>query len=302
MIMEKKKLNVLVTGGNGQLGCALREASKDSPNRFVFTDINGLPGKETVYLDATNPEAVAIICDSEDIDVIVNCAAYTDVDKAEDDTAFAAVLNRDTVAGLAAIARARKATLIHISTDYIFPGNGCTPIKEDAEPGPRSVYGATKLAGEKAVKDSGCNHIILRTAWMYSQYGHNFVKTMMHLTAERDSLKVVCDQAGTPTFADDLAGFIVGIIDGGKLDRTGIYNFTDLGVISWYDFSVAIRDLCGNVCDIIPCLSSEYPRKAARPNYSVLDKSLVQKVFGVKIPYWYDSLRKCIDQIRSNGN
>lgn len=301
MIMEKKNLNVLVTGGNGQLGCALRAASKGCAHRFIFTDITELPGEETVRLDATNSRAVEIICDSEDIDVIINCAGYTDVDRAEEDASFAAILNRDVPAILSETARARKATLIHISTDYIFSGEASVPIKEDAFPEPRSVYGATKLAGEKAVRDSACNYIILRTAWLYSQYGRNFVKTMMRLTSERDSLRVVCDQVGTPTLADDLAAFIVSVIASGQLGRTGIYNFTDLGVVSWYDFSVAIRDLAGNKCGISPCLSAEYPSKAERPHYSVLDKSLVQKTFGCSIPYWYDSLRKCIGTMRRKG-
>lgn len=297
-----KKINVLVTGGNGQLGCALRAASAGSGNHYIFSDINSLPGMETLYLDVTNSEGVEIVCDSENVDVIVNCAAYTNVDKAEDDTAFAAVLNRDVPATLAAVARSRKATLIQISTDYIFAGDASTPIPEDAQPGPLSVYGATKLAGEKAVRDSACNSIIIRTAWLYSQYGRNFVKTIRRLTSERDSLKVVCDQVGTPTLADDLAEFIVDIIDGGKIGKTGTYNFTDEGVCSWYDFAHEICAMAGNRCEITPCNSVEYPQKARRPSYSVLDKSLVKKTFGIVIPYWRDSLAKCMTQIERNGD
>lgn len=297
-----KKINVLVTGGNGQLGCALRAASAGSANHYIFSDINELPGKETLYLDVTNSQGVEIVCDSENVDVIVNCAAYTDVDRAEDDTAFAAVLNRDVPAALSATARRRKATLIHISTDYIFSGEASSPIREDAEPGPRSVYGATKLAGEKAVRDSACRSIILRTAWLYSQYGRNFVRTVRRLSSERDTLSVVFDQVGTPTFADDLAGLIVHIIDGGMLGKTGIYNFTDEGVCSWYDFAREICALAGNKCDIRPCLSAEYPQKAERPHYSVLDKALVKETFGVSIPHWKDSLEKCMKQIEQNGD
>lgn len=295
--METKRLNVLVCGGNGQLGRALRDAAAASVNRFIFSDINELPGAETLFLDVTNPDAVALVCESENIDVIVNCAGYTNVDKAEDDTAAASLLNGEVPRNLAATARKRKATLIHISTDYVFSGKESTPISEDALPAPANAYGATKLAGEKAIRDSACNSIIIRTAWLYSKYGNNFVKTMLRLFSERDSIKVVYDQVGTPTFAEDLSAFIVGIIDGGMLGRTGIYNYTNLGVASWYDFSVAIRNLSGSSCEITPCLSEDYPQKAHRPSYSVLDKSLVQKTFGVKIPYWREALEKCMKQM-----
>ena len=298
--MEKKRLNVLVTGGNGQLGCALRAACKGSEDRYVFTDINSLPGQETVYLDVTNKDAVDIVCDSEKVDVIINCAGYTNVDGAEGDPASAVLLNGEVPKILAGVCRSRRATLIHISTDYVFSGQACEPIREDAAPAPANVYGASKLAGEKAVKDSACSSIIIRTAWLYSRYGKNFVKTMLSLTADRDSLRVVSDQVGTPTFADDLAALIVEIISSRQLDRKGIYNYTDLGVTSWYDFASAIRDLSGNSCEISPCHSDEFPQKARRPHYSVLDKTLVQKTFGVSIPHWYESLKKCIEQI--NGN
>ena len=300
MIMDKKKLNVLVTGGNGQLGCALRAASKGSSDRYVFTDISTLPGAETVYLDVTNPAAVDIVCEREKADVIINCAGYTDVEGAEGDPGTAALLNTEVPRTLASICRSRRATLIHISTDYLFSGQASEPIKEDAAPAPVSVYGASKLAGEKAILDSACSAIIIRTAWMFSQYGRNFVKTMLGLTRDRDMLRVVYDQVGTPTFADDLAAFIVEMISSRKLGEKGIYNYTNLGVTSWYDFATAIRDLSGNSCEITPCHSSEYPQKARRPHYSVLDKTLVQKTFGISIPHWYESLKKCIAQI--NGN
>ena len=292
--METKRLNVLVTGGNGQLGRALREASAGSENRYIFSDISAPEGEEMLFLDATDAAAVKLVCDSEKIDVIINCAGYTDVDGAEDDPATAALLNAEVPKHLAASAKRRKAVLVHISTDYIFSGKDSAPIAEDAVAAPINVYGASKLAGEKAITGSGCNYIILRTAWLYSKYGKNFVGTMRRLTAERKNLKVVYDQVGTPTFAGDLATFIINIIDGGMLSKTGIYNYSNLGVASWYDFSLAIRDLFGNNCDISPCLSEEYPQKAHRPHYSVLDKALVQKEFGITIPYWRDSLEKCI--------
>lgn len=298
--MDKKKLNVLVTGGNGQLGCALRAAAKGSSDRYIFTDISTLPGEETVYLDVTNPAAVDIVCSSEKVDVIINCAGYTDVEGAEGDPGTAALLNTEVARTLASVCRARRATLIHISSDYIFSGQASEPIKEDAAPAPLNVYGASKLAGEKAILDSACSSIIIRTAWMFSRYGRNFVKTMLGLTRDRDQLRVVSDQVGTPTFADDLAAFIVEIISSRRLGEKGIYNYTNQGVTSWYDFATAIRDLSGASCEIIPCHSSEYPQKARRPHYSVLDKSLVQKTFGISIPHWYESLKKCIAQI--NGN
>ena len=300
MIMDKKKLNVLVTGGNGQLGCALRAAARGSSDRYVFTDISALPGEETVYLDVTNPAAVEIVCDSEKVDVIINCSGYTDVEGAESDPGTAALLNTEVPRTLASICRSRRATLIHISTDYIFSGQASEPIREDAAPAPANVYGASKLAGEKAILDSACSSIIIRTAWLFSSYGRNFVKTMMGLTRDREQLRVVADQVGTPTFADDLAAFIVDIISSRRLGEKGIYNYTNLGVASWYDFATAIRGLAGNSCEIAPCRSSEYPQKARRPHYSVLDKSLVQKTFGITIPHWYESLKKCVEQI--NGN
>ena len=298
--MDKKKLNVLVTGGNGQLGCALRAAAKGSSDRYIFTDISTLPGEETVYLDVTNPAAVDIVCSSEKVDVIINCAGYTDVEGAEGDPGTAALLNTEVARTLAAVCRTRRATLIHISSDYIFSGQASEPIKEDAAPAPLNVYGTSKLAGEKAILDSACSSIIIRTAWMFSRYGRNFVKTMLGLTRDRDQLRVVSDQVGTPTFADDLAAFIVDIISSRRLGEKGIYNYTNQGVASWYDFATAIRDLSGASCEIIPCHSSEYPQKARRPHYSVLDKTLVQKTFGISIPHWYESLKKCIAQI--NGN
>lgn len=287
-------MNILVTGANGQLGCCLRELSKGSKDRFVFTDVNQLPGVETTFLDITNRDAISIIAKSEKIDAIVNCAAYTNVDKAEDDVDFARLLNSTAVENLSGVAAEQGAAFIHISTDYVFPGTAFRPIVETDEPAPRSVYGSTKLSGEKAVRDSGCKGIIIRTAWLYSPYGKNFVKTMLQLFSTHDSVKVVCDQVGTPTYAFDLAALIMKIIDDRAFDKTGIYHFSDEGAISWYDFSQAIKQISGSPVCIKPCSSAEFPAKADRPHYSVLDKTLVKTTFGIEIPYWRDSLEKCI--------
>lgn len=291
-------MNILVTGANGQLGTELRNITADSRNRYIFSDVISLPGVETVNLDITNIEAIRIICESERIDVIVNCAAYTNVDKAEDDTQMAMLINSTAAGNLARVAGERGATLIHISTDYVFNGRTAIPYKEDHPTAPLGVYGSTKLAGEKEIEKSGCRWIILRTAWLYSPYGRNFVKTMRQLTAERDSLKVVFDQVGTPTYARDLASLIATIIDRGMLDRTGIYHFSNEGAVSWYDFAKAICELCGNTCDIKPCHTGEYPTKAVRPHFSVFDKTKVKETFGIAIPYWKDSLKDCIDRLQ----
>ena len=291
-------MNILVTGANGQLGTEIRNLSDKSPNNFIFTDVNSLPGVETVYLDITNIDAVRIIADSENVDVIVNCAAYTNVDKAEDDAAMAELLNCKAPQNLAAVAAGRGATLVHISTDYVFSGNEPSPRAEDDPKGPSGVYGTTKLAGELAVERSGCKYLIFRTAWLYSPYGKNFVKTMMRLCRENSQVKVVYDQTGTPTYAADLAALIVGIIDGGMLDKTGIYHYTDEGAISWYDFAKAICALSGETAEVKPCRSDEFPSKATRPHYSVLDKTKVKATFGIDIPYWKDSLVDCIERLK----
>lgn len=290
-------MNILVTGANGQLGTEIRNLAAGSDDKFIFTDVNSLPDVETVYLDITNPDAIRIIADSEDIDVIVNCAAYTNVDKAETDFRMADLLNNRAAANLAAVAVERNAVLIHISTDYVFGGEIPVPRKPDDDKKPLGVYGSTKLAGEQSIIDSGCKSIIVRTAWLYSPYGKNFVKTMKKLTGELPEVKVVYDQVGTPTYAADLAGLIVGIIRRRQTDKTGIYHFTNEGVISWYDFALEISRLCGHGCRITPCLSEEFPSNVQRPHYSVLDKTSVKEVFGIEIPYWKDSLKKCIERL-----
>ncbi len=294
-------MNILVTGANGQLGREIRNASAGSAHRFIFTDISQMPELETVYLDITNIDAVRIICASEDIDVIVNCAAYTDVEKAESDISFADLLNHTAAANLAAVACERDATLIHVSTDYVFDGEGNTPYRESDSPSPLGAYGITKFAGERSVMNSGCRYLIFRTAWLYSPYGKNFVRTMARLTATNETVRVVFDQAGSPTYAAGLARLIVKIISDGMLDRTGIYHYTDEGVISWYDLAVAVNRLCGHSCRVLPCHTGEYPSKARRPKYSVLDKTLVKDTFGITIPYWFDSLAECIGRMKKEG-
>lgn len=291
-------MNVLITGANGQLGTEIRVLGRTSGSRFIFTDVNDIPGVETVHLDITDIDAVRIVAESEKVDVIVNCAAYTNVDAAEDDEATAALLNAKAPENLAEVAAETGATLIHISTDYVFAGGSCRPIAESAPTGPTSVYGRTKLEGERQIANSGCNYIILRTAWLYSPWGRNFVKTMRNLTSTREEVKVVYDQVGSPTYAADLAAAIIHIIDGGFCSKKGVYHFTDEGAVSWFDFACAVCELSGNSCRMVPCLSTEFPSKVVRPAYSVLDKSLFKRTFGFDIPYWRDSLRACIDRMK----
>lgn len=302
VFQKNLEMNILVTGANGQLGTEIRNASRGCGHNFIFTDVSQVPGVETVYLDITNIDAVRITADSENVDVIINCAAYTNVEKAESDIAFADLLNHTAAANLAKVCSERKATLIHISTDYVFSGDNCVPYVETDVPNPLGAYGVTKFSGEKSIRESGCKYLIFRTAWLYSPYGNNFVKTMMRLTSTNESIRVVADQVGTPTYAADLAGLIVKVIKENMLDRTGVYHFTDEGCISWYDFAVAINDLCGHGCIVRPCLTSEYPTKARRPHYSVLDKSLVKKTFGITIPHWFSSLKDCVTILSTSGS
>lgn len=297
-----KKLNVLVTGANGQLGREIRRRARRDGPRYLFSDVSRLPGEETLYLDITDLDAVRLVCESEQVDVILNCAAYTDVEKAESDTAMADLLNHRAAANLALVAKERDAVLIHISTDYVFHGDRCEPYPEDWPAEPLGVYGATKLLGEKAVSESGCRYLLFRTGWLYSPYGKNFVKTMIRLTGERKTLSVVCDQVGTPTYASDLAGLITDLIAARRFEPAGMYHFSDEGVCSWYDLACAVRDLAGHACDIRPCRSADYPTKARRPSYSVLDKAKVRRTFGLTIPHWYDSLVACMERIRAEKN
>lgn len=290
-------MNVLVTGSNGQLGTELRRLAIDSPHHFIFTDINRFPGVETVYLDISDRAAVEIIAESEKVDLIVNCAAYTDVEKAESEIDMAMLLNHQAVENLAGAAASRDAALIHISTDYVFSGEGNLPIREDAVPAPKGVYGSTKLAGEKALQKSACRSVIVRTSWLYSPYGRNFVKTMRSLMRSGRELKVVYDQLGCPTYAADLADALMHIIHGPRIEGNTIYHYSDEGAVSWYDFAQAIRELSGYDCRVVPCLTGEYPTKARRPHYSVLDKSAIKRAYRLEIPYWRDSLARCIDRM-----
>lgn len=287
---------ILVTGADGQLGREMQIASRGSRNRFIFTDIAG----EHERLDITDPQAIADIVRGNHVNVIVNCAAYTNVDKAETDPETANLLNNIAAGNLADAMKAVNGTLIHISTDYVFQGDRNIPCREDWPTEPLGVYGKTKLAGEKSIEATGCASIIIRTAWLYSPFGKNFVKTMRDLTSSRESLKVVFDQVGTPTYAGDLAEAICHIIETGQLDKTGTYHFSNEGVCSWFDFAKAICEMSGNTCDIRPCHSDEFPSPVARPHFSVLDKTKIKQTFGIRIPYWTDSLKHCIEEIENS--
>lgn len=249
-------------------------------------------------LDITDFNAILQTVKEKEIQIIVNCAAYTNVDKAENDFDIANALNNIAVGRLANAAKAQNATLIHISTDYVFNGNNHIPYTEDDITDPIGVYGKTKLAGEETIKKVGCNYIILRTAWLYSKWGNNFVKTMQKLTLEKDSLSVIFDQIGSPTYAKDLAHAISLIIERNMLNQQGIYHYSNEGVCSWFDFAKEICELSGHNCNITPIHSQEYPSKVTRPHYSVLDKTKFKETFGIPVPYWKDSLKKCINELK----
>ena len=300
-------MKILVTGGCGQLGMSLRSVIQNPPSVIlseaknlsaVFTDVIDAP--DTVHLDITDLSAIRALVAKEKIEAIVNCAAYTNVEAAEDNYELAELLNAKAVENLAVAMKEAGGLLVHISTDYVFgkePYN--TPCKEDRKGTPTGIYGLTKLHGEEAILRSGVRHIIIRTAWLYSEYGKNFVKTMMELTSTRPSLKVVFDQVGTPTYAGDLAKAILTVMpSGARASHMGVYHFSNEGVCSWYDFAKLIAEYSGNTaCDIQPCHSNEFPSKVVRPAYSVLDKTKIKDTFGLKIPYWTDSLRRCITNI-----
>ena len=296
---------ILVTGANGQLGNEMRLVSAGSKDRYIFTDVVEVEGLETVMLDITDLEAIRKMVKDNDVKVIVNCAAYTNVDKAEDDVDFCRLLNARAPENLAVAANEAGALLVHVSTDYVFGGDPYnTPCREDQKGTPTGVYGLTKLQGEQAIQASGCDYVIIRTAWLYSEFGKNFVKTMLNLTATKPQLNVVFDQTGTPTYAFDLAEVIAVVIadyaavDSEKYPKTGVYHYSNEGVCSWFDFTKMIAEYAGNDdCDIQPCHSDEFPSKVKRPAYSVLDKTKIKNTFGIKIPYWTDSLRKCIKNL-----
>ena len=276
----------------------MQRVAKSSNHNYIFTDV--ADGYEK--LDITNIEDIRNIVKNNNVDIIVNCAAYTNVDKAESDYDTADLINNTAAGNLATAMKEAGGTLIHISTDYVFQGDRNTPCQEDWTTNPLGVYGKTKLAGEAAIATTGCNSIIIRTAWLYSQWGKNFVKTMQSLTATHDTLKVVFDQVGTPTFAGDLADTIAHIINTGQTNKTGIYHFSNEGVCSWYDFAKMICKLSGNTCDISPCYSEEFPSPVKRPHFSVLDKRKIKETFGIKVPYWTDSLEVCIKQLAEANN
>ena len=301
-------MTILVTGANGQLGNEMRIIAKGSADRYIFTDVvdateefiamlRKLAGDDintdTEYLDITNLDAIRDVVKREKVDAIVNCAAYTNVDAAEDNEVLAELLNSKAPENLALAMKEVNGLLVHISTDYVFgkePYN--TPCKEDQIGTPTGVYGLTKLHGEQAILRVGCKFVIIRTAWLYSEYGKNFVKTMLHLTATKPQLKVVFDQTGTPTYAGDLADAILTILQN---PIEGVYHYSNEGVCSWYDFTKMIAEYSGQTqCNIIPCHSEEFPSKVKRPAYSVLDKTKVKETFGIRIPYWTDSLKMCV--------
>ena len=287
-------MNILVTGANGQLGNEMRIVSKSTNDNYTFTDVVEAEGVETILLDMTDAEAVKRMVKERNIGCIVNCAAYTNVDKAETDEALCRKLNAEAPRILAEAMKEVNGLLVQISTDYVFDGTSYRPYSENDTPHPVSVYGKTKLAGEQAVLSQSQSAIIIRTAWLYSPYGNNFVKTMRRLGAEKSILKVVCDQVGTPTYAADLAQAIVDILPQFKDGHKGLYHFSNQGVCSWYDFAVEIIKLSGLSCQVKPIETRDYPTAATRPFYSVLNKSKIISEFNVNIPHWKESLEKCL--------
>lgn len=292
---------ILITGANGQLGNEMRLIALNSSDKYIFTDVNQVEGLETVNLDITNLEAVRQLVAEQKVNVIVNCAAYTNVDKAEEDIALCTRLNAEAPDNLAIAMKEVNGLLVHISTDYVFGGNPYnTPCKENQQGSPTGVYGKTKLLGEQAIQSRNCDYVIIRTAWLYSEFGKNFCKTMMNLTATKQQLKVVFDQTGTPTYALDLAKAIAVVIEKFDGSQTGVYHYSNEGVCSWFDFTKMIAEYNGSTeCDVQPCHSNEFPSPVKRPAYSVLDKTKIKEVFGVKIPYWTDSLKQCISNLKN---
>ena len=290
--------NILITGANGQLGHEMRNVLADD-QRFnaIFTDV---AGDNITMLDITDEAAVERMVADNGIAIIVNCVAYTAVDAAEDNEAQASRLNAEAVGILAQVAKRHGARMVHVSTDYVFDGQGCTPYTEEMATNPQSAYGRTKLDGERLLLDTlSDDAVILRTAWLYSPYGKNFVKTMLTLGKDKPALKVVFDQIGSPTCARDLAKAIVTVITADEW-HPGIYHYSNEGVISWYDFTQAIHRLAGiTTCDVQPCHSDEFPAKAHRPAYSVLDKTKFKTTFKVTVPYWLDSLQETLQQLSS---
>lgn len=320
-------MNILVTGANGQLGNEMRIVAKGSKDTYIFTDVcdEHPESLEMLYklagddidttatkLDITNLDAILKMVKENDINVIVNCAAYTNVDAAESNEALAEKINAEAPKNLAIAMKEANGLLVHVSTDYVFGGDPYnTPCKEDQKGTPTGVYGKTKLHGEQGIVATNCNYVILRTAWLYSEFGKNFVKTMINLTITKPQLKVVFDQVGTPTYAYDLAKAISIVINDYKKEcadynhqwslysKRGIYHYSNEGVCSWYDFTKIIAEISGNTtCDIQPCHSDEFPSPVKRPSYSVLDKTKIKETFDVEVSYWIDSLRKCFFSLK----
>lgn len=293
-------MNILVTGANGQLGNEMRIIAGDSKDNYIFTDVNQVEGIETTFLDITDLEAVRHMVSKCQVEAIVNCAAYTNVDAAETNEALAEKLNAEAPENLAKAMKEVDGLLIQISTDYVFGKESYNvPCKEDQQGTPTGVYGMSKLHGEQRIMAVGCHHVIIRTAWLYSEFGKNFCKTMMHLTATKPQLKVVFDQVGTPTYALDLAKAIAVVLERFDGTQTGIYHYSNEGVCSWYDFTKMIAEYNGTTeCDVQPCHSNEFPSPVTRPSYSVLDKTKIKEIFGVSVPYWTDSLKQCICNLK----
>lgn len=302
-------MNILVTGANGQLGNEMRIVAQEMEDNYIFTDISQIEGVDTVVLDITDETAIRKMVEEKQIDAIVNCAAYTNVDAAETNQDTAELLNATAPLYLAKAMKETGGLLIQISTDYVFgkePYN--VPCTETQQGTPTGIYGLTKLHGEENIISTGGKYIIIRTAWLYSEYGKNFCKTMMNLTATKPQLKVVFDQVGTPTYALDLAKAIVAVLNDYKISascnqkeytKTGIYHYSNEGVCSWFDFTKMIAEYNGTTaCDIQPCHSDEFPSPVKRPSYSVLDKSKIKQEFGIAVPYWTESLKKCIANIK----
>ena len=305
-------MNILVTGANGQLGNEMRIVAKESKDKYIFTDVVEVEGQETTILDITDLTAIKSVVKANNIQVIVNCAAYTNVDAAESNQELAEKLNAEAPKNLAIAIKEENGLLIHISTDYVFGGDPYnTPCKEDQKGTPTGVYGLTKLHGEQGIIATNCNYVILRTAWLYSEFGKNFVKTMLNLTSTKPQLRVVFDQVGTPTYALDLAKAISVVVEDYEHEcaeynhqwslytKNGIYHYSNEGVCSWFDFTKMIAEYAGNdECDIQPCHSDEFPSPVKRPSYSVLDKTKVKQTFGITVPYWTDSVKQCIKNLK----
>ena len=299
-------MNILVTGANGQVGRTLREVTRGSSDRYLFSDVGQVGDFETLYLDVTNMDALDIICESEMVDFIVNCASFPDIAMAEDDHVMADLINREGPANVAKVAARRNIPLIHLSSSFVISGESGLPAREDQSPSPWGVFGVTKFAGEVAVKSSKCRFLILRTGWLYSPYGRNPLTDLLKFCAMHRSVKMPYDRVGTPTSAYTVCRFITDIIGSRDFSRfsssergvDGIYNLTDEGIASWYDFAQSAVSLYGLPVNVIPALWDESHLKERAPVYSVLDKALVKKDFGITLPHWRDSLSECIRKIK----